>query len=76
MIKPGLDKRARGAFFNGHRTDVFANFTHHVCYLCGQWWPCEMTRCTHAVCVRILPCCDPKTAAGPESGPLKFGERV
>jgi len=56
----GLDPRARGAFFNGQRKDVFGNFTHHCCYLCGEWKPCEMQRCTHAVCVRVLSCCDPK----------------
>jgi len=59
-IKPPLDRRARGAFFNGRRKDVTGNFTHHVCYLCGEWMECEMERCTHAVCVRILPCCDQK----------------
>ncbi len=57
--KHGLAKSARGALFNGHRIDRFSNFTEHCCYLCGNWMPCEMERCTHAVCVRILSCCDP-----------------
>lgn len=57
----GITKAARDPMFQGRRKDVRAgNFTKHVCYLCGQWRPCEMKKCTHAVCVRILACCDPK----------------
>ena len=57
----GISKGARHPMFQGRRKDVSAgNFTHHVCYLCGEWRPCEMERCTHAVVVRVLPCCDPK----------------
>ena len=58
IIDEALAKKLR---LQGRRKDVSAgNFTHHCCYLCGQWLPCEMEKCTHAVCVRILPCCDPK----------------
>ena len=57
----GISKHARHPMFQGRRKDISAgNFTHHCCFLCGQWLPCEMEKCTHAVCVRILPCCDPK----------------
>ena len=55
----GIDKRARSAFFNGHRTDRFANHAAHVCVLCGSWHPCWMERCTHACSIHVLPCCDP-----------------
>lgn len=55
----GLDPRARGAFFNGSRKDVTANYSAHVCYICGTWHPCVMERCTHACAVHVLPCCDP-----------------
>lgn len=54
MAASPLETKTSGA------ANLNANFTHHVCYLCGRWAPCEMTRCTHAVCVRILPCCDPR----------------
>ncbi len=57
----GIDKRARGAFFNGRRKDVSgANYSEHSCYICGGTFPCEMEKCTHAVYVRIGPCCDPE----------------
>lgn len=57
----GISKGARHPMFQGKRKDVSeGNFERHVCYLCGLWRPCEMGRCTHAVCVRVLECCDPK----------------
>jgi hypothetical protein len=55
----GITKAARSPFFQGKRIDVNPNFSHHVCYICGKWWPCEMEQCSHAVCVRVMPCCDP-----------------
>ncbi len=60
----GISKHARPAFFQGRRKDVSAgNFERHCCYLCGGWRPCEMEKCTHAVCVRVLPCCDSTAGA-------------
>ncbi|HLZ39435.1 MAG TPA: hypothetical protein VKQ11_00640 [Candidatus Sulfotelmatobacter sp.] len=58
----GIDKRARGAFFNGRRKDVSgANFSEHGCYLCPNTFPCELgENCDHAVYVRICPTCDPE----------------
>ncbi len=56
----GISKHARHPMFQGRRKDVSAgNFTHHCCFFCGRWAPCEMEKCTHAVCVRVLSCCDP-----------------
>lgn len=56
----GITKAARSPFFQGKRKDVSAgNFERHCCFLCGTWLPCEMEKCTHAVCVRVLKCCDP-----------------
>ncbi len=58
----GIDKRARDAFFNGRRKNTKrGNFTNHCCYLCGVWRECEMEVCNHAVCVRVLECCDPNS---------------
>jgi len=57
----GISKGARHPMFQGRRKDTGpGNFERHCCYLCGQWQDCEMDKCTHAVCVRILPCCDPR----------------
>lgn len=55
----GISKGARHPMFQGRRKDVSTgNFSHHCCYLCGAWLPCEMEKCTHAVCTRVLKCCD------------------
>ena len=55
----GISKHARHPMFQGRRKDVGAgNFTEHVCYLCSRTFPCELEKCTHAVYVRIGPCCD------------------
>ncbi len=55
----GISKAARHPIFQGKRKDVsMGNFAQHVCYLCGIWRSCELEKCTHAVCVRVLPCCD------------------
>lgn len=65
----GISKAARHPMFQGRRKDVSAgNFERHVCYACGRWADCEMEKCTHAVCVRMLPCCDPKQSAVAWSG--------
>lgn len=57
----GITKAARHPIFQGKRKDVSAgNFSAHCCHTCGTWMPCEMEKCNHAVCTRILSCCDPK----------------
>lgn len=56
----GLSKGARHPMFQGRRKDVSAvNFSEHMCRLCGAKAPCELARCTHAVYLRVLRCCDP-----------------
>jgi len=62
----GLDKRARGAFFNSKRKAKSqrpaerwtGNYERHTCAVCGRSAACEMDRCTHAVCVRVCSGCD------------------
>lgn len=57
----GISKHARSPFFQGRRKDKKVdNFSQHCCYLCGRWMDCELEVCDHAVCVRVLPCCDPE----------------
>lgn len=61
----GVSKAARHPMFKGRRKDVSAgNFSQHCCFFCGEWMDCEMEKCTHAVCCRVLPCCDPKAKEG------------
>ena len=56
----GITKAARHPMFRGRRKNTKeGNYSAHVCYICGEWRDCEMEKCTHAVCVRVLACCDP-----------------
>lgn len=57
----GITKAARSPFFQGKRINNKGhNFEQHCCHTCGIWFPCETEKCSHAVCVRIGPCCDPE----------------
>lgn len=61
----GITKAARDPIFRGGaRKETSGNFADHICYFCGNAVPCEMERCDHAVCVRVMPCCKPAETVG------------